>query len=74
VHTWTLDFTYRRPDLPKRLEVLLTAQTGAEDDHGDRVAEYDWIHVAPSRLDRATLDALAAGTADSGRVIAELGD
>jgi hypothetical protein len=69
---WVLDFTYQRPDLPAALEVLLTAQTGGESDRGDLVAEYDWLRLAESPLDAATVAALEAGNAKAREVLAQL--
>jgi len=71
---WTLDFTYQRPDLPDTLEVLLTAQTGGEGDHGDLVAEYDWLRVVESPLDPETVEDVEGGTASEERVLEQLGD
>jgi hypothetical protein len=56
---WVFDFTYLRPDLPATVELLLTAQSGAESDHADLVSTMDWLRVRPIRLPAGSR--LAAG-------------
>lgn len=71
---WTYDHRYRRPDFPRALEVLLTAQTGGESDRGDLIARFDWFHAARSPLSAATIAQLGQGIVDKERIIRELGD
>jgi hypothetical protein len=58
---WVFDHTYLRPDLPPVVELLLTAQSGAESDHADLVSTVDWLRVRPGPLPASSRTALVEG-------------
>ena len=61
--SWTVDYRFPRPDLPTTAEVLLTAQSGAETDHGDMVARFDDVSITPGPVPESLHAQLLAGDA-----------
>jgi hypothetical protein len=47
---WIVHWTYVRRDLPVTLQVGFDAQSGSGDDHADLLAQFDYVHYAPTNL------------------------
>ena len=60
---WTVDYTYASARLPDTVDLLVTAQSGALDDHADLVADIDWVRAGPVDLSAAEREAVEAGDA-----------
>jgi hypothetical protein len=66
---WTLDWTYRRADLPQSLQVGLDAQSGWGDTHADLVADVDFVHFAATGIPARLRRRVASGKASPTRVL-----
>jgi hypothetical protein len=49
---WRFFWVYLRTDLPPTLEVGVDSQTGTDDDHGDLVADVDFVHFRATGIPR----------------------